>query len=269
MDIRSFFGSHETRRMEKPEPRREVSRSPSMDMEEEDDPYSNLMRAYHYDGQWYISKFPREWAENHLPTTGPHECGNCRVSGTMGDIFIGYCANCADYVYRGDRGRGFMLDGKENTSERVLCYESAYDTYLSGYAPSVDGTHLVRTSPLADDMRMDEEEEEEDHLYIHAGYYFSGNQRYHEDFPVEWARNHVDGTGPEQCHACTDFGVLDGVFYGYCCNCAINVYHGEAGRGFIDYGREASLEELGAWFPSMFDIYLKGVELPDLDYNCP
>ena len=230
-----------------------------------EDPYDNLMRAYHYEGQWYISKFPREWAENHLPTTGPHECSNCREYGTMGDIFIGYCANCADFVYRGERGRGFMLDGKEETSPRALRYASAYDTYLSGYAPSADGTHLVRSSPLADD----EQEEEVDDLYIHSGYYFVGNHRYHEDFPVEWARNHADGTGPEQCDYCADFGVLDGVFYGYCSNCAINVYHGEAGRGFIERGREASLEELDAWFPSMFDTYLEGEELPDLDYNCP
>jgi len=240
-----------------------------MDMEEEDDPYSNLMRAYHYEGQWYISTFPQEWAENHRFTTGPHECGNCRVSGTMGDIFIGYCANCADYVYRGDRGRGFMLDGKENTSPRALRYESVYDTYLQGYVPSEDGTHLVRSSPLSvDDMQMDEEEEVDD-LYIHGGYYFVGNHRYYEDFPVEWARNHVDGTGPEQCDTCAEFGVLDGVFYGYCSNCAINVYHGEAGRGFIDYGREASLEEVAGMFPSMFDSYLKDAELPDLDYELP
>ena len=87
--------------------------------------------------QWegiYHECFPQEWAVNHEPDTGPEACGNCAYYGCVGDVFVGYCANCAIHVYKGSRGRGFYGDGKEfdieGSGRSSLDYPSAFDTYL-------------------------------------------------------------------------------------------------------------------------------------------
>jgi hypothetical protein len=83
--------------------------------------------------QWngiYHPKFPEEWAENHEDSTGPEQCLNCAMYGTINNIFIGYCANCAHYTYNGIRGRGFIDNGIENDEIEVMDYESVFDTYL-------------------------------------------------------------------------------------------------------------------------------------------
>ena len=87
---------------------------------------------YLYNGQWHHEKFPLEWAKSHIEETGPNECLNCSDYGSIHCVFIGYCANCAVYIYEGSRGRGFMGDGKEYTSEFALGVPSAFDTYLEG-----------------------------------------------------------------------------------------------------------------------------------------
>lgn len=88
---------------------------------------------YSYEGIFYVGTFPEEWATNHLPDTGPHECGNCFHWGSVRNVFVGYCANCAYYVYNGSRGRGFIDIMKEaiiEPSEGDTLYQSAFDTYL-------------------------------------------------------------------------------------------------------------------------------------------
>jgi hypothetical protein len=83
--------------------------------------------------QWngiYHPKFPEEWAENHEELTGPEQCLNCAEYGTINNIFIGYCANCAHFIYNGIRGRGFIDNGIENDEIDVIDYESVFDTYL-------------------------------------------------------------------------------------------------------------------------------------------
>ena len=83
--------------------------------------------------QWngiYHPKFPEEWAENHEEGTGPEQCCNCAEYGTINNIFIGYCANCAHYIYNGTRGRGFIDNGIENNEIEVIKYESIFNTYL-------------------------------------------------------------------------------------------------------------------------------------------
>jgi hypothetical protein len=77
----------------------------------------------------YHENFPQEWAVNHLQGTGPHHCGNCAHHGCVGDVFVGYCANCAIYQYKGSRGRGFYTAPQETTATQ---YPSAFDTYLNG-----------------------------------------------------------------------------------------------------------------------------------------
>jgi hypothetical protein len=61
----------------------------------------------------YHNNFPQEWAKNHLVLddeqtngSGPEKCGNCDYFGTCRGVFIGYCANCAENMYNGERGEG-------------------------------------------------------------------------------------------------------------------------------------------------------------------
>jgi hypothetical protein len=82
----------------------------------------------------YIGGFPLEWATSHAPETGPMSCLNCLDYGSLRGVFIGYCANCATHVYNGERGLGFMGDGKEDVDG---IGESAFDTYLSGICPKL------------------------------------------------------------------------------------------------------------------------------------
>lgn len=80
----------------------------------------------------YIGIFPVEWAINHKTGTGPHACNNCLSFGSIEGVFIGYCANCSDYIYRGARGNGMNGDGIEYDYIGYRNYESAFDTYLKG-----------------------------------------------------------------------------------------------------------------------------------------
>ena len=85
---------------------------------------------YSYNEELYAGCFPKEWAQSHLPGTGPNECLNCAYFGSWNGVFLGYCANCATYLYEGRRGRGFIHMGKEYDDEIVLEYPSSFDTYL-------------------------------------------------------------------------------------------------------------------------------------------
>jgi hypothetical protein len=87
----------------------------------------NKPNHYRYKDELYTYTFPIEWAKTHLPKSGPAECGNCAYFGSWNGVFIGYCANCAHYFYKGERGRGFIGLGIENSSED---YVSVFDTYL-------------------------------------------------------------------------------------------------------------------------------------------
>lgn len=100
----------------------------------------------------YHSRFPREWAENHQENSGPENCGNCEYYGSLCGVFIGYCVNCADYVYGGDRGNGLWgggLDFDEGDGSSI------YETYLSGLTLDISATRLVA---LTDPTAMNEDE---------------------------------------------------------------------------------------------------------------
>ena len=62
--------------------------------------------CYSYCGIYYANSFQDEWALNHLPKTGPHECLDCLYYGTYKGIFVDYCVNCAKNEYKGTRGSG-------------------------------------------------------------------------------------------------------------------------------------------------------------------
>ena len=82
----------------------------------------------------YVGGFPLEWATAHECGTGPMECVNCAYYGSLNGVFVGYCVNCAQNVYKGSRGLGFLGDGHEdcegNPQETCGFGESAFKTYL-------------------------------------------------------------------------------------------------------------------------------------------
>jgi len=86
--------------------------------------------------------------------------------------------------------------------------------------------------------------------------YLYDYQWYHEKFPEDWAVYHLPGTGPGQCGNCDYYGSINGVFIGYCANCALYDYMGSRGRGFIGDGEESTND-----YPSAFDTYLEGVDI--------
>jgi hypothetical protein len=116
-------------------------------------------------------------------------------------------------------------------------------------------------------FRVTNEEEEYDtwlneqyNIYHYQDKYLYDYQWYHEKFPEEWILKHRHGTGPGQCENCADYGTVNGIFIGYCANCAIHVYKGTRGRGFIGGGLEDSANDV-IEYPSAFDTYLTGVDV--------
>jgi len=94
-------------------------------------------------------------------------------------------------------------------------------------------------------------------------YYSYDEELYCGTFPEEWVLDHFPGTGPKECRNCAQFGSWNGVFLGYCCNCAYYEYNGERGRGLINVGVEDNDIDV-VDFPSIFDTYLEGVSLDDV-----
>jgi hypothetical protein len=94
-------------------------------------------------------------------------------------------------------------------------------------------------------------------------YYVHKNRLYSSYFPQKWAVEHIEGTGPAECFLCDEYGHWNGVFIGYCYQCAIKCYHGERGRGMVNYGVEKDTESV-ADYPSIFDTYLRGVDLDSI-----
>jgi hypothetical protein len=109
---------------------------------------------------------------------------------------------------------------------------------------------------------MTELVQDEEPFYYDGKYLYNG-QWYHEKFPLEWARSHIEGTGPNDCPNCADFGSVHCVFIGYCANCAVYHYDGSRGRGFMGDGQECSYNSV-LDFPSIFDTYLQGINLNDI-----
>lgn len=99
--------------------------------------------------------------------------------------------------------------------------------------------------------------------------------RYDTRFPTEWAENHktIDGipTGPVNCKNCSFYGCINGVFVGYCSNCARD-YNFTRGKGFcFDFSEQEMWENLdymkGVYFNAIGD-YEDYEERPEL-FNYP
>ena len=64
--------------------------------------------------------FPLHWnADHHIHKSGPDHCDNCYEYGMYNGVFIGYCVNCAEYVYHLKRGLGMKGKGIERTPEDI------------------------------------------------------------------------------------------------------------------------------------------------------
>jgi hypothetical protein len=106
---------------------------------------------YSYNEELYCGTFPEEWAENHLPNTGPKDCINCAYYGSWNGVFLGYCVNCAEYAYNGTRGRGIIDLGKENDTVSVLDCPSIFETYMKDVSLSdVGDADFVDSSGIVD-----------------------------------------------------------------------------------------------------------------------
>ena len=89
-------------------------------------------------------------------------------------------------------------------------------------------------------------------------------------FPLEWAihpKRFDDNYAscPSDCNNCLEYGSYNGVFIGYCLNCA-RAYGYERGNGFETYGVERSgdgREEKN----SVWNTYLKNVKLDEIGWN--
>jgi len=116
---------------------------------------------YMYDDELYTATFPVEWAKQHLPHTGPKMCNNCAFYGSYNGVFIGYCVNCALFVYKGSRGRGFEDYGVEqNTHYYDRVCQSAFDTYLKDIKlDDIGDTDIMNTTAMIENEKACKYEE--------------------------------------------------------------------------------------------------------------
>jgi len=114
-----------------------------------------------------------------------------------------------------------------------------------------------------DEISDDEEDYPQEEPFHFENKYLYDYYWYHENFPKEWAMCPKEGTGPSQCNNCLDYGCINGVFIGYCMNCAIYDYEGSRGRGFKDVGIEDDDTNVMS-FQSVFDTYLKDVDIHEI-----
>jgi hypothetical protein len=109
----------------------------------------------------------------------------------------------------------------------------------------------------------------------HGEYYEYNGIYYDIHFPVDWAcqppeeslyikEEYLDEFGPEKCLNCFHYGYYNGVFIGYCANCASILKH-TRGNGMIDVGCEVTAAHVLAFsLPqqidddnSMWNIYMQ------------
>ena len=90
--------------------------------------------------------------------------------------------------------------------------------------------------------------------------YSYDNELYDINFPKEWAINHLKCTGPKECDNCAYFGSIGGTFFAYCSNCAKYDYQFTRGPGMWYNYCEFDIDNSD----SIFDTYMKGVEIEDI-----
>jgi hypothetical protein len=84
-------------------------------------------------------------------------------------------------------------------------------------------------------------------------------------FPKTWSQNHILNTGPEYCTQCVSFGTVNGIFIGYCSDCARMYDNYERGLGFINNRGDEATVDVDYLLNSAFFTYLKDVSPSDLN----
>jgi hypothetical protein len=107
------------------------------------------------------------------------------------------------------------------------------------------------------------EEIKTDEIIDLGSYYSYHGELYIKQFPIAWAKSHAPETGPEECGNCSFYGSWNGVFIGYCANCAEHIYEYRRGHGFIEHGEELDLDIIPL---RAMDTYLHGVKLDEIEY---
>jgi hypothetical protein len=84
--------------------------------------------------------------------------------------------------------------------------------------------------------------------------------KYTSQFPIQWALDHLEYTGPEECDCCRKQGTINGVFAFYCCNCQQDYEYTRGGSGEkLYFGYDISQEDLWSEFN-----YLNGVKFSEI-----
>ena len=96
-----------------------------------------------------------------------------------------------------------------------------------------------------------------------TNYYVHMDNLYSNHFPQLWAVEEHPSCGPNNCDMCREVGTWNGVFIGYCSNCAITHHQGKRGRGLLQEGFESRSEDVSE-YPSIFDTYLAGINMNDI-----
>jgi hypothetical protein len=160
-----------------------INKHPKMMNDTECDEIIDNGDYYSYQGQLYIKQFPKMWATSHAPETGPAECGNCNFYGSWNGVFIGYCANCAIYIYEYQRGHGFIDHGEELNNEDIPQLR-AMDTYL--YGIDLDE---IKTQDNNDFYAISSDSEDDVDKYLdkmkeHKRYYRRSDEPYIKKTPI-------------------------------------------------------------------------------------
>lgn len=108
------------------------------------------------------------------------------------------------------------------------------------------------------------EQTKQDEIIDLGTYYSFRGELYIRQFPMMWAKSHAPETGPEECANCSFYGSWNGVFIGYCANCAEHIYEYQRGHGFINHGEELDLDIIPL---RAMDTYLHGVNLDEIEYT--
>ena len=75
----------------------------------------------------------------------------------------------------------------------------------------------------------------------------SDGYKYVDTFPRDWLENEHPTCGPINCPNCRTYGSINGIFVGYCVNCACSDFEGKRGNGFIGENRQYYIE-VGQFF---------------------
>lgn len=70
----------------------------------------------------------------------------------------------------------------------------------------------------------------------------SDGYKYVDTFPRDWLENEHPKCGPVNCSNCRTYGSINGIFVGYCLNCACSDFKGKRGNGFYGENRQYYIE---------------------------